>query len=242
MSSPVLTAAQLVAAPVAAGAIGSVVAAVRPPSPSVTSALQHVAAGVVMAAVAGEVLPDLRDKHSLRAALLGFAVGIAAVLTLAAIERRAEARPTGTVSIVPRVMIATIAIDLLIDGILVGMGASLGEGTGRTLAIALAFEVCFLGMSLTAELLERGLPRTRAMSVPMAASLPTIIGAFGGAALLGHASPALLSGVLAFGCAALLYLVTEELLTEAHDVPDTNIHVIMFFVGFLFLYALEGIN
>ncbi len=58
MTTPALTAAQLVTAPVAAGALGSVVAAVRRPSPSVTSALQHVAAGVVMAAVAGEVLPD----------------------------------------------------------------------------------------------------------------------------------------------------------------------------------------
>lgn len=52
----------------------------------------------------------------------------------------------------------------------------------------------------------------------------------------------MLSGVLAFGCAAVLYLVTEELLTEAHAVPDTNIHVIMFFPGFLLLYALEGIR
>ena len=46
--------------------------------------------------------------------------------------------------------------------------------------------------------------------------------------------------VLAFGAAALLYLVTEELLVEAHETPDTNWHVIAFFAGFIILFALEG--
>lgn len=41
------------------------------------------------------------------------------------------------------------------------------------------------------------------------------------------------AAVLAFGSAALLYLVTEELLVEAHDTPDGPIHVTMFFVGFI---------
>ena len=35
-----------------------------------------------------------------------------------------------------------------IDGPLVGMGAALGEGQGRTLTIALTLEVLFLGLSL----------------------------------------------------------------------------------------------
>ena len=43
------------------------------------------------------------------------------------------------------------------------------------------------------------------------------------------------------GCAARLYLVTEELLAKAHETKDTNLHVIKFFVGFIFLFTLEGI-
>jgi ZIP family zinc transporter len=50
----------LVAFPVAAAIIGSAVAASRPPGPKVTSGVQHFAAGVVFAAAAGEVLPDLK--------------------------------------------------------------------------------------------------------------------------------------------------------------------------------------
>lgn len=48
-----------------------------------------------------------------------------------------------------------------------------------------------------------------------------------------------LEAVLAFGAAALLYLVTEELLVEAHEVPDTPLITASFFVGFLVLFVIE---
>ncbi len=42
-----------------------------------------------------------------------------------------------------------------------------------------------------------------------------------------------------FGVAALLYLVTEELLVEAHEVPETAATTSMFFVGFLLLLVID---
>ncbi len=44
---------------------------------------------------------------------------------------------------------------------------------------------------------------------------------------------------LAFGLIALLYLVTEELLVEAHQTPDRPWVTAMFFVGFLAILVLE---
>lgn len=52
----------LVSFPVAASAIGAGIAAVRPPGPRVVSAIQHFAAGVVISALAGEVLPICAAK------------------------------------------------------------------------------------------------------------------------------------------------------------------------------------
>ena len=46
-------------------------------------------------------------------------------------------------------------------------------------------------------------------------------------------------GFLAFGLIALLYLVTEELLFEAHEQPDSPLITAMFFVGFLALLMIE---
>jgi ZIP family zinc transporter len=46
-------------------------------------------------------------------------------------------------------------------------------------------------------------------------------------------------GFLAFGLIALLYLVTEELLVEAHESEDRPWVTAMFFVGFLLLLLLD---
>jgi zinc transporter, ZIP family len=60
-----------------------------------------------------------------------------------------------------------------------------------------------------------------------------IVGALLGRTLLADASVHTLAGLLSFGCAALLFLVTEELLIEAHESADTAVTTTMFFVGFL---------
>ena len=54
----------LVAFPVAAAVIGSVIAAVRAPGPDVVSGIQHFAAGVVLAALVCEVMPALQNSTS----------------------------------------------------------------------------------------------------------------------------------------------------------------------------------
>jgi zinc transporter ZupT len=47
---------------------------------------------------------------------------------------------------------------------------------------------------------------------------------------------------LTFGCAALLYLVTEELLVEAHEVPETALSTAMFFASFLLLLVIDMLS
>ena len=54
-------------------------------------------------------------------------------------------------------------------------------------------------------------------------------------------SPPVVAGFLCFGLMALLFLVTEELLAEAHEKPDTPLISAMFFVGFLSLLLIEEI-
>ena len=48
-----------------------------------------------------------------------------------------------------------------------------------------------------------------------------------------------LTGFFSFGLMALLYLVTEELLADAHRTPDKPWAAALFFVGFLLLIALD---
>lgn len=242
--SQVGQAAVLVAFPVAAAATGASVAAIRRPGPKVTSAVQHFAAGVVFAAVAGELLPDLREQGHVASVVFGFVLGVAGLLGLAAYGRREEAatrrRSARSVSL-PIGLLVAVAIDLLIDGLLVGLGVTLGSNQGLILTVALTLEILFLGLAVCIELLDLGIPRGRAAAVAGGLGLVTAVGAIAGAALLGDASAGVLAAVLGFGAAALLYLVVEELLVEAHEGADNAVLTAMFFVGFLALYLLADV-
>lgn len=249
--SAVTQAAALVSFPVAASAIGSGIAVIRRPGPQLVSGIQHFAAGVVMAALVGEVLPGLRAEGNLPWAVTGFAAGVATVLSLAAYGRRQDAAHASRAAtsrkgsaaraaaiILPLGLLVTVGIDLLIDGVLVGLGATLGSTQGLILTIALTLEVLFLSLSLVAELTDAGLSSARAASICTGLGLLTAVGAIGGAALLGDASPPVLAAMLAFGAAALLYLSVEELLVEAHEQTETTLLAAMFFLGFLLIYVL----
>ena len=80
---------------------------------------------------------------------------------------------------------------------------------------------------------------------PMLVTVP--IGAWIGSVVLDIASrlrsdAALATGadwLLGIGIVALLYLVVEELLVEAHEVPETPWSIAAFFIGFLAFLILE---
>ena len=220
-------AAVLVSFPVGAAVVGSLVAVWRRPGPRLMSGVQHFAAGVVMAALIGEVMPDLREEGRLPWAVIGFCVGVVVMLSLGAWGRRL---PVGR--------LAAVGIDLLLDGLLVGLGVTLGSTAGLVLTIALTIEILFLSLSVVGELTDLGVPRARSALLCIGLGLATAVGAVGGAALLGGAGPELLAAVLAFGCAALLYLAVEELLVEAHEEKETPLLGAMFFLGFLIIYIL----
>lgn len=101
------------------------------------------------------------------------------------------------------------------------------------LILALSLELLSLSLTVAADLSASGTSRTRIILTPTALSLLLLVGAVGGASLLRDVSEHTLAGILSFGCAALLYLVTEELLVEAHESGETMLGTSMFFVGFL---------
>lgn len=241
-------AALLTTFPVAAAAAGAGAAALRSPGPRTMSAVQHFAAGVVVAALVGEVLPDLREEARWGWAVGGFLLGTAVVLALGAWGRMldrprrsagtdAGAVATGAALVLPVGLIATVGIDLLIDGVLVGLGATLGTTQAIILTAALTIEILFLALSVQGELAEAGLSPWRAAGVSAGLGLITAVGALGSAVLLGGSGPGPIAATLAFGAAALLYLAVEELLVEAHEETETIWLSAMFFLGFAVIYG-----
>lgn len=247
---PVLLFASL---PVAAAIVGATLAAVRTPSPRVQSYVQHFAAGVVFALVGGELLQDLERIHTPLEIAIGFVAGVVAMLGIRLWTRRVapladdDARADEDTSppaasrtrALPWGLVVTIGVDIIVDGLLIGIGFAAGSGTGRMLALALTIELLSLGIAVAVELVEATGSRMRGALGASALSLLVIPAAVLGALVLRGAPESTLAAVLAFGAAALLFLVTEELLTEAHLVRETPVSTAMFFAGFLALFMLE---
>jgi ZIP family zinc transporter len=231
----------LIAFPIAALLIGGTVAAFWPPNRRLQSYFQHFAAGVVFAALAGEVLPDLVKTHPTPAFIVvGFTIG---VLVMLAIRWLVENKLTSGSQEAenPNSLILVVSIDLLIDGLLLGVGISLGEATGILLAIALTTEILFLGLSIASSMLQSGARKGKIITTVGVVALPLLVGGLLGSYVFSGIHHNGMVMVLSFAAAALLYLVTEELLVEAHEIPETAFSTSTFFIGFLLLYLLEVI-
>ncbi|MBL8166618.1 MAG: transporter [Acidobacteria bacterium] len=222
---------------------GGALAALRPPGPKVRSAVQHLAAGLVFAAVAVEILPDMMHERKPVAATIGFSIGVALMLLVKQLTAGLEQEATGDE---PKVenrtgLLITLGVDVLIDGLLIGVSFAAGAKAGVVLTVALAVEVMFLGLAAAVAYSESGASRSKMIGVCAGLAVLLLAGAALGAIFLHNLTGALLEGVLAFGCAALLYLVIEELMVEAHEEKETPVQTAMFFVGFIALLITEMI-
>jgi ZIP family zinc transporter len=224
--------------PVVATLAGGVIATYRTPGPRLRSAIQHFAAGVVFAAVAVELLPDVVHRRAPLAAVAGFALGVGVLLAL----RRAAARldaGAGRAGVAPTGLIVATALDVTVDGLLIGIGFAAGAKEGILITVALTLELLFLGLAVAAALGGTGVGRGRVLGTIAGLAALLVVGATVGTLALGGLTGAALEVVLAFGCAALLYLVTEELLVEAHEVPETDAITVAFFAGFVLLLVID---
>lgn len=133
---------------------------------------------------------------------------------------------------------AVVAVDLLIDGFLLGVAAAQDLRLGLLLAIGLTLEDFFVALSLVLSLRESAQRRTIlavSASITLAMSVGIVVGALIGPTLSTFGYHI----VLAFGAVALLFLVLEELMREAHKARETLWSITALFgglLGFLLLH------
>lgn len=222
--------------PVAGALIGSIIAVLRAPSEKARSYIQHFAAGVVFSLVGVELLPDIMKRHEPVQVVIGFTLGVAAMLAIKAwserLEKAAVAEGAGARHVSLGLLVG-VAVDVSVDGLLLGIGFAVGSSIGVLLAIALAMELLSLGLAVAAELGQAGVSRGRSVATVSGVSLLIVVGAVAGLLAVSSLPEPLIEVALSFGLAALLFLVTEELLVEAHETEETLAGTASFFVGFL---------
>ena len=194
--------------PVLSALVGAAIAAFRPPSPKVRSYIQHLAGGVVFSVVAVELLPDITEKHTPLEVAVGFALGVLVMLGIRSLGASAEGKAEHAGNSLG--LLVGIGVDVLLDGLLIGISFAAGSREGVLLTFALTVELLSLGLAVSSTLGKKGVKRSKIMLTALPLFSLIAVGAGVGALLIPHLNGSALEILLSFGLAALLYLVTEE--------------------------------
>lgn len=223
--------------PAIVASLGGLLAVYWNPSHQTRSLIQHFAAGVVLAALAVEVLPEISREHAPAWVLItSFTIGgiMMYIMKLWSMRLEEKTEHLGDNAFNYGLIAATF-IDVAVDGFIIGAGFAAGGNTGMILALGLSVELLFLGLSLVSNTIKGW--RVVFMSVALAGVVLTctLLGNY----LLSGASTSVISAILAFGVAALLYLVTDELLVEAHTIEEKPSSTLWLFAGFLVFWSIQ---
>lgn len=221
--------------PVISILIGGITGLLRSPSGAFKSSVLHFTAGVVFSVVSIELLPDIIKNHKPIEVAIGFSLGIISMLGVRFFAQKTQDKQEEKLNknALPIGLMAALGIDLLVDGLLLGIGFAAGNTEGILLSVALALETFSLGLAVALTCKESEISKQKNLVILLVLGLVFFCGAIIGITLLSGLSQEWLELVLSFGLAALLFLVTEELLTEAHEEKETLLQTAMFFVGFL---------
>lgn len=225
----------LMALPAVVMLLGGILTFYWHPNKAFIAMVQHLAAGIILAALMIEVFPEMRRTDMaqwiLIVAFVAGALFMYGVKMLGAyLERGNEAR-----AVQRRFnygMIITIFIDAALDGLTIGAGFAAGQKVGLALALGLSVEMLFLAMSLISDTIKGA----RILWLSACFSLAILASAVLGYVFLSTSSSAAIAIALAFSGAALIYLVTDELLIEAHQQEEKPYSTLVLFFGFVLFW------
>ena len=203
-------------------------------TPRTLSFALHAAAGVVFAIVAVELMPRVLEATIPWVVVLAFVLGalffIGLDLANHFIQARLGASPESSG---PYTIFLGVAIELLNDGIMVGAGTTITPALGFLLALGQVPANVPQAFATIATFKARGVARLRRILLTLALGIPVVLGAtVGYFAVLGQ--PDLLKQtVLAFTAGALVILIVEEIMPEAHREWDAHVTSLAFISGFV---------
>lgn len=229
--------------PAAGNWAGGALAELVPVSRRTLSLALHAAAGIVLAVVGLELVPEALKGTPAWIPLLAFIGGGLFFLAVDAVIERAgsTAGEPGAPGDQgeggnPLVIYAGTALDLFSDGIMVGTGAVINPALGFLLALGQTPADVPEGFATIATLRRAGFSRPRRVVFTAGLALPLLIGGTLGYFALRDAPDIVRLAVLAATGGALTAVVVEEVVPEAHKGGDSRLAT-MFLVGGFTLFA-----
>jgi ZIP family zinc transporter len=221
--------------PAAGYVIGGLIAETFAISEKTLSMALHLAAGAMLAVVSVDLMPRVLEAKPAWAVIMAFVIG---GVFFAAMDRglRVISRvPGATQPTSAWAVLLGVAVELLNDGIMVGIGSTVNVGLGFILALGqLPGNVpeAFATVSLFR---EQGVGRGLRLLLSLAFVLPVLAGTVIGYMFLNGQPVILKYLILAFTAGVLTTLVVEEIVPLAHKDGEARLAALHFIMGFALL-------
>lgn len=245
MSNPLLTALIYSIIPSAVAVLTAFLATIWRPNATFRSAVLHFAAGVVFAVVSTELLPEILGRPSPTWVIVGFVPGVLLMLLVhwlteggagnedekAKKHQEKQEQQGGA----PMGLIMGDVVDQVISGLLLGIGITSGQHLGLLLSFAMTIEDVTFGLAIATLMRAAGIGRGPTLAVAAALGVEFIVVSILTVLLIPAHAQLISTLIISFGSAALLFVVTEQLLVEAHEQRRATLLSGGFFIGFLLL-------
>lgn len=224
--------------PIGGNVAGGLLAEVIPVSRRTLSLALHAAAGIILAVVALEIMPEAMAATRPWIPIAALVAGCVAFLLLDSMIHLVRHRVSGTEHQTDEqsgagwAIFFGVAVDLFADGVIIGTGTTISAGLGLMLAIAQVPADLPEGFATIASFKAQGLARVRRIALSLMFALPILIGAAIGYYGVRNAPEIAKLSLLAFTAGILLTIVVEEIIPEAHEDGEARFAALVFIGGF----------
>lgn len=233
-----LAALTLAALPAAGNFVGGVLSEAVQVSQRTLSLALHAAAGIVLAVVGIELMPQALEAEPPWIVLLAFVAGGGFFIGIDHLIGLVKSRfGDTTTSAAPWSIYIGVAVDLFSDGIMIGTGSTIAMSLALLLALGQVPADIPEGFATIATFKKQNIPRRIRLVLAASFAIPIVLGTtIGYWAVRGQ--PALVKlALLAFTAGILLTVVVEEMVSEAHEGDEARSAALMLVGGFA-LFAL----
>ena len=228
----------LAALPAGANVLGGLASELLPESERTLSLALHLAAGVVLGVVGLELMPEALAVDPVWVPTLAFVLG---GLAFMGIERGIDAAQRrlgdGDDRTGPLAVFTGVSLDLFSDGVMIGTGTVLSPALGLVLAAGQVPADLPEGFAAVSSLRSAGIRRSRRLLMAAGFTIPILVGATLGYVGLRAAPELVTVSVLAVTGGALISVVVEEMVTQAHEGDTSRWGPVFLTAGFA-LFAL----
>ena len=232
----------LAALPAAGNFLGGLAAEVFKVSERALSLALHLAAGIVLAVVGLELMPEALTAQPPWVPVLAFAAGGVLFMGIERVIGFVQSRlKMGKSSAGPLAIFSGVSMDLFSDGVMIGTATVLNPSLGLLLALGQVPADIPEGFAAVASLRRANMRRRTRVLMALSFIIPILLGATLGYFALRDAPDIITLSVLAMTGGALTSVVVEEMMSEAHEGETSRFGPLFLTAGFA-LFALISVG